>query len=198
MAQLFDGFRALRTYGKFQPSGLTYKQIWDKYQRLILEDVDDSITEEEIVARTCLKIMERSCKTNESIDKLFLKGSEDKHYRYGGLHSYRSSNNNKRNRDLQKISQTLESDVRKLLDPFSGGQSCRARGGNASSSSFTSTTTATSSSTATSCHRPHMTQQQYHALKHFALARRRQQLEAAAATATAEAEKLRQPNRRHS
>jgi hypothetical protein len=167
LATLFDGFRALRRYGKFQPSGMSYDQVWDKYQRLILEDVDDSITEEEIVARTCLKIMERSCKTNEHIDRIFLKNDGRSH---AGAHN---GSRRKRDRNLQKISQTLESDVRKLLDPFSAGQSptCRGRGMGRSSS----------------CHRPQMTQQQYHALKHFALARRQQQLEAEEATAAAAA-----------
>eukprot|EP00529_Nitzschia_sp_RCC80_P023496 CAMPEP_0113501732 /NCGR_PEP_ID=MMETSP0014_2-20120614/33125_1 /TAXON_ID=2857 /ORGANISM="Nitzschia sp." /LENGTH=468 /DNA_ID=CAMNT_0000396367 /DNA_START=827 /DNA_END=2233 /DNA_ORIENTATION=+ /assembly_acc=CAM_ASM_000159 len=177
MAQLFDGLRALRTYGKFQPQGLTYSQIWDKYQRLILEDVDDTITEEEIVARTCLKIMERSCKTNAGIDRLFLKNHHHGHHH---LHdgSSSSSTSSKRNSDLQKITQTLESDVRKLLDPFSEGQQqvCRARGRGSGSSS-------SSSSAAATCQRPHITPQQYHALKHFALARRQQQLEAFAAAA---------------
>ena len=170
MAQLFDGFRALRTYGKFQPQGLTYSQIWDKYRRLILEDVDDSITEEEIVARTCLKIMERSCKTNAGVDKLFL----NKNHHHPHLHGSSISNNHKRSSDLQKITQTLESDVRKLLDPFSEGQHqvCRARGRGSSGSSSSG-----------ACQRPHITPQQYHALKHFALARRQQQLEDFAAAA---------------
>ena len=174
MAQLFDGFRALRTYGKFQPQGLTYSQIWDKYRRLILEDVDDSITEEEIVARTCLKIMERSCKTNAGVDKLFL----NKNHHHPHLHGSSSSSNHKRNSDLQKITQTLESDVRKLLDPFSEGQQqvCRARGRGSSGSSLSG-----------ACQRPHITPQQYHALKHFALARRQQQLEDFAAAAAASA-----------
>mmetsp|Transcript_29475 Transcript_29475/g.71153 ORF Transcript_29475/g.71153 Transcript_29475/m.71153 type:complete len:549 (+) Transcript_29475:667-2313(+) len=178
MAQLFDGLRALRTCGKFQPQGLTYSQIWDKYQRLILEDVDDTITEEEIVARTCLKIMERSCKTNAGVDRLFLKNYHHGH-RHHDHHFLHGSSSSKRNSDLQKITQTLESDVRKLLDPFSEGQQqvCRARGRGSGSSS------SSSSAAGAACQRPHITPQQYHALKHFALARRQQQLEAFAAAA---------------
>ena len=33
-ASLYDGFRQFKRYGKFQPSGMSYDQVWDKYRRI--------------------------------------------------------------------------------------------------------------------------------------------------------------------
>jgi hypothetical protein len=104
-ASLFDGFRQWKRYGKFQTTGMSYDQVWDKYHKVIMEEesdgVDSYLTEEDVTAKICLKILERSCVSNEHVDRWVLP-REDQGER----------------EDLQSIAQTLESDVRKLLDPM--------------------------------------------------------------------------------
>lgn len=123
-AGAYDGFRQLQRYGKFQPSGMSYDQVWDKYRRqtyLEKGNGDDSSiatrqslpssawSEEELVARTCMKIIESSCRTNPRIDQLALRGGQTQ-----------SSSNAKLGRaDMKKIAKTLEDDVRRLLAPYS-------------------------------------------------------------------------------
>lgn len=152
-ANLFDGWRQFRKYGRFQPAGMSYDQIWDKYRSLIEEDLEDDIrTEEEIVAQTCLKILERSCKTNERIDQIFLTPKN----------AIQLNDNEQAQEDLRRIALTLEMDVRRLLDPTSwDGWEEDAEG------------TAPSSHHQRSDGMGHVTQQQYHALKLFLMLRRR-------------------------
>jgi hypothetical protein len=129
-ATAYDGLRQLRRYGRFQPQGMSYDQVWDKYRRLTdMETADGKSrqqqpyditdtgaaagwSEEDLVAKICLKIIESSCRTNPRIDQLALQGR-------GGGH-----NNNAREDDelgrayMQRIAQTLEEDVRRLLAPY--------------------------------------------------------------------------------
>jgi hypothetical protein len=112
-ASLFDGFRQWKQYGKFQTNGMSYDQVWDKYHKLIMEEKEDDfaangggddsyyLTPEDVTAKICLKILERSCVSNEHVDRWVLP-PEDQGERA----------------DLQSIAQTLESDVRKLLVPM--------------------------------------------------------------------------------
>jgi hypothetical protein len=104
-ATLYDGFRQWKRYGKFQGSGMSYDQVWEKYQKAIMDDCShrnfDDLTEQDVTAKMCLKILERSCTTNERIDRWVL-SPEDEEQR----------------EDLARITQTLETDVRKLLDPI--------------------------------------------------------------------------------
>lgn len=149
-ATVFDGWRQFKRYGRFQPSGVSYDQLWEKYRHSIEEDLEDDImTEEEIVAQTCLKILERSCKTNDRIDKMFLTPKT----------ASKLNDNEQAREDLRKIAETLEMDVRKLLDPLSWDdhgdegkhEKMRHRGNGLGQ----------------------LTQRQYHALKLFLLSRRR-------------------------
>jgi hypothetical protein len=100
-ACMYDGFRQWKKYGKFQTCGMSYDQIWLKYQKLILEETSSvgDLTEDDYTAKICLKILEKSCVTNERIDQWVLPPDtpEQRH-------------------DLQQIAQTLEHDVRKLLN----------------------------------------------------------------------------------
>jgi len=80
MATAFDGFRHLKTYGNWSSKGLSWEELWVKYedqvkQEMVLELLDDDEEEEEcdISNLVCLKILERSCITNQQIDKLVLK-----------------------------------------------------------------------------------------------------------------------------
>lgn len=101
-ANLYDGFRQWRRYGSFDTGGMSYQQVWEKYSTMILEECqgEEGLTEEDVAAKICLKILERSCKTNEMIDKLVL-----------SKHSVEDQ------RDLEHFTSTLEKDVRKLLQP---------------------------------------------------------------------------------
>lgn len=70
----YDGVRQLKKYGKFQPAGMTYPQVWQKYEAAILEELDgDELrSDDDVTAKICLKILEKSCATNEGIDRLVL------------------------------------------------------------------------------------------------------------------------------
>ena len=80
-AQLFDAYRAFKKYGKFQPCGMSYEQLWDKYYKQVvneerkrnrqLPDSDDDVT-----AKICQRIIEKSCQTNEFVDNLVLSHAE--------------------------------------------------------------------------------------------------------------------------
>lgn len=171
-AYLFDGFRQWRKYGRFQPNGVSYEQLWIRYYEEngkhnkteeeweyllsemddgsidniddiddIIDDIDDAVTEDEIIKRTCQKIFEKSSTTNEAIDRFFLKEynvnatrtySEDimeKHTSHeddgiGGKNGRGKRWRKRKTRKdryndllLERITETLERDVRKLIEP---------------------------------------------------------------------------------
>jgi hypothetical protein len=125
-SMLYDGYRSWIKYGKWKSSGMTWEQVWNKYEDQVLNEVknntttttaeqqqqlqqqqmfttfssgrkDDDVTaatttnveipaiasllgrddyslnDEELTARICLRILERSVVTNDAIDRLFLK-----------------------------------------------------------------------------------------------------------------------------
>lgn len=98
---LFDGFRQWKKYGQFDMNGMTYQQVWDKYENLILEEIaeDDSYGEEDVTAKICLKILEKSCTTNERIDRLVMRESHEER------------------QEIDYVKAQLEKDVRDLLQP---------------------------------------------------------------------------------
>ncbi|KAG7372446.1 hypothetical protein IV203_018589 [Nitzschia inconspicua] len=168
-ASLFDGFRQWRRYGRFQPDGMSYEQLWDKYYHQQLEQVgsqlhefrnsdasndednlylDDTVTEEEIISQTCQKILEKACTTNEMVDRMVLHNKR-KHDREDSARQHRND------LLLKRISRTLQRDVRKLLDPS------RLESDN---NDF-------------KAHRRSMTPQEYHALKLFALSQKQAEAE---------------------
>ncbi|KAL7508382.1 hypothetical protein ACHAXN_009173 [Cyclotella atomus] len=100
-SMVYDGWRQWRRYGKWKFDGMTWEQIWDKYENQILKEtvmVDkngndrlsldgeesdgmesavimtegEGLNDEDLTAKICLRILERSVVTNEMIDKLFL------------------------------------------------------------------------------------------------------------------------------
>ena len=137
LANWYDGFRALKRYGRFQMEGMTYDQVFDKYYRRSTMERALSVsrnrtdererrrtrnrktpnrdtsewTEEDIVTQTCMKILESACRTNPLIDRMTLTESQQRNHRS-------SDRERKSLEDLEKIAQTLEDDVRKLLDPY--------------------------------------------------------------------------------
>jgi len=106
-AYAIDGFRQWKRYGKFQPKGMSYDQVWNKYEEQIglelIEDDQQDLTDDDVTAKICLKILERSCKTNENIDKWVLSGKNSKDKEEDEL--------------LHAITAQLERDVEELLDP---------------------------------------------------------------------------------
>lgn len=163
-ANLYDGARQWRRYGRFQPAGMSYEQVWDKYYS---QWCDACGSEEEVVSKTCKTILEKSCQTNEMIDRWLLSPSGSSH---GGdaLAAHGGDAERRRRGDmlLREIAQTLEMDFRRILDPFSPEEEDDDE-------------EAADSALDGGRHRhqarkprPHLTQQQYHALRHFALALR--------------------------
>ncbi|KAL7464596.1 hypothetical protein ACHAXS_004932 [Conticribra weissflogii] len=97
-SMLYDGFRQWKRYGKFDHRGMTWEQVWRKYEDQVLREAveermgdnelktelderttalmeyyADALDDEELTTRICLRILERSVVTNEAIDRLFLK-----------------------------------------------------------------------------------------------------------------------------
>jgi len=156
LAKWYDGYRQWKTYGRFQIEGMSYDQVWDKYyqrstserrsrQRIRARERrdgddnynDDNWTEEEIVALTCLKILESSCRTNPLVDQMTLGKRAEKKNKRGRyrmknkiMNDEKEYNDNddddecnlmddeRERENLEKIAKTLEIDVRKLLDPY--------------------------------------------------------------------------------
>mmetsp|Transcript_81578 Transcript_81578/g.236524 ORF Transcript_81578/g.236524 Transcript_81578/m.236524 type:complete len:405 (-) Transcript_81578:51-1265(-) len=112
LAALFDGVRTLRKYGRFQPVGMSYEQVWEKYESQVLEDLElleasedsDDVQDKNIIAirQVCLKILESSCRTNSNVDKWVLPPDPSEQ---------------KDSEELMQIAQTLENDVQSLLHP---------------------------------------------------------------------------------
>jgi hypothetical protein len=100
-ATLFDGFRQWIKYGKFQAHGMTYDQLWEKYSEKICAESES--TEEHV----CLKILERSCVSNEGVDKLVLKKKNNHHH----------NEEDAQQRLLESIHAQLEKDMYQLLLP---------------------------------------------------------------------------------
>ena len=105
-SMLYDGYRSWRRYGKFRVGGMTWEQVWNKYEDQVLKEAMEELEEaaavgegdssnddllsssvgsmaaredfddEELTARICMRILERSVATNAAVDKLFLKRLE--------------------------------------------------------------------------------------------------------------------------
>jgi hypothetical protein len=103
----YDGFRQLMRYGKFQEQGLSFKQLWDKYEAKIMKEMDtEGLTSQDVAAKICLEILERSCRTNEGVDRLILRPSD-----------VQAMEDHKQ--DIDNLTQQLEKDVRAILEPGS-------------------------------------------------------------------------------
>ena len=102
-SMVYDGFRHWKKYGKFDAGGMSWEQVWRKYEDQVLREAFQEVgagdgfldagasndpferadlDDRELTARICLRILERSVTTNEAIDRLFLKrvfddGQED-------------------------------------------------------------------------------------------------------------------------
>lgn len=82
-AMAFDGFRHFKKYGKWSSKGMSWDEVWEKYALEIQEEIlmssenIDGLTRSDLTKQVCLRILERSCKTNDAIDRMFLKEEMD-------------------------------------------------------------------------------------------------------------------------
>jgi hypothetical protein len=129
VANLYDGFRQWKKYGQFHCHGMSYQQLWDKYASVILHDAHtnrDDLTVEDVTAKICLKILERSCQTNPAVDQLVNCPQDD--YCSSTMSavptpststlSTDDSDDDDVVDDLKFITAQLEADARSLLRPF--------------------------------------------------------------------------------
>jgi len=108
-AQTLDGVRSYQQFGKFQTKGMTYSQIWSKYERIIMDEIgdEDDVDDDALTAQICLKILERSCHTNSHIDNIFLQSGE----KLGASDAMMKE----QMQDLSTVIGQLEREVRDLL-----------------------------------------------------------------------------------
>lgn len=107
-ANLYDGFRSWRRYGKFNCQGMSYQQVWEKYAAAIGDEADSTASEEVTAAKIGLKIMERACATNPMVDSLVLSEKQLEES---------ESKNVLTAQELKSITRQLEQDVQNLLFP---------------------------------------------------------------------------------
>jgi hypothetical protein len=172
MAMVYDGFRSWRDWGTWNVEGMSWEQIWFKYETQILQEymmeeeeglftpfgedeeglkldiMSDGSTkdrivglggmtanelEEEITAQICFRILEKSCTTNASIDKLLLqdlKESPEFKTRNRGKRKKRILRRRNAERDIAKIASKLERDMEELLESNKQLQLSSSRGPN--------------------------------------------------------------------
>lgn len=160
-SMLYDGYRSWRRYGKWESSGMTWEQVWNKYEdqviREVMEELEDCAVEEatklfnrdgseegesccvtsreelddeELTARICLRILERSVVTNGAIDRLFLhrlaQDEEERDVTSAECAKEESRKRRKRQErqrrrklaiqaDLRSIEEEFDDDIRELL-----------------------------------------------------------------------------------
>jgi len=121
-ANFYDGWRQLWKTGNFRMKGVTYRQIWEKYyHQVVLEELESSsassplikendsidglLSLEDVSERISIRILERSCETNEMVDELCACLGDDQ------------CSNDEAMQMLQTITEQLEKDVELLLNP---------------------------------------------------------------------------------
>ena len=75
LAYVFDGFRHLKEFGTWSWEGMSWEEVWLKYENEIkteLSDYNPAIRKEGLTQEICKRILERSCATNAQIDQLLL------------------------------------------------------------------------------------------------------------------------------
>jgi len=99
----FDGFRSWKNYGKWNAEGLSWEQIWQKYEAEVLseeiEELEDDM--QALTQKVCLKILEKACASNALVDKMFLPDKPDPD----------------RASDVARIEQILDQEMQQLLKP---------------------------------------------------------------------------------
>jgi hypothetical protein len=123
---VFDQYRSLRDRGRLATSNtksMSWDEIWEKYEGQIVQDectevlrledgswqqqqkcsLLDEENQETLAMRIYLRILEKSCATNQAFDNLFLKKKND------------DEDDDGKNDELAAIAAQLEEDVRSLL-----------------------------------------------------------------------------------
>lgn len=72
MSILTDLIRHLLQKKKWRPSGLTFSELWDKYEKQ-LRSTHPHLSSEELHRQTALLILQKSCHTNPWIDHMTLR-----------------------------------------------------------------------------------------------------------------------------
>jgi hypothetical protein len=71
--QLYDGFRHLQSFGRWSWTGMTYEEVWAKYDRKIREELmmgGHHVDERELNRMISLRILQKACQTNPHFDKM--------------------------------------------------------------------------------------------------------------------------------
>lgn len=107
MAIAYDGFRHLKSHGSWSSKGLSWNEIWSKYEQQVKEEIEDIFHKgqaecADLSSLICLKILERSCVTNEHVDRLLLKQEP--------------SHNKSKGSDVVDLASRFEQDVREVLE----------------------------------------------------------------------------------
>jgi hypothetical protein len=88
---MFDGVRHVKIYGKWSSKGLTWDQIWEKYEQQVLEDLMASLKDgsedgthmvssanvKDLTTQVCKRILERSCSTNGLVDRVVMSNGKE-------------------------------------------------------------------------------------------------------------------------
>jgi hypothetical protein len=112
-ANLYDLYRHLIKYGEFGTTGMSYQQLFEKYAELCQTSDEQQV---------CSKILERSCVSNEYIDRLC------------GIDGQRCINDEKKTnkrrsqlwQELEDVAIQCEDDIKKLLQLSESLQNFRA------------------------------------------------------------------------
>eukprot|EP00565_Helicotheca_tamesis_P005792 CAMPEP_0185727832 /NCGR_PEP_ID=MMETSP1171-20130828/3405_1 /TAXON_ID=374046 /ORGANISM="Helicotheca tamensis, Strain CCMP826" /LENGTH=485 /DNA_ID=CAMNT_0028396469 /DNA_START=136 /DNA_END=1590 /DNA_ORIENTATION=+ len=131
LAMAYDGYRQWKNYGKFNVEGMSWDQIWQKYERQVVNEQaqrkeDEDVTErrkqaraleEDITEQVCLKILERSCISNDAVDRLILGHSRDE------VVVDKEAADRKRAKDFATITAKIQQDIDELLFQDEQGRS---------------------------------------------------------------------------
>jgi hypothetical protein len=119
LAMAFDSYRSWRREGNpLKTKGLTWEDLWDKYEAQIVEEECESeikqgkkclLDRDALMQRIYLRILEKSCATNQAFDKMFL--NEKKATIPVSTSSVTDMG------ELASIASQLETDVREILLP---------------------------------------------------------------------------------
>lgn len=104
MAVAYDGLRHWRKYGKWSSDGLSWDQLWEKYESQIIREHQLSHSTQFLKTQVSLRILESSCKTSKVVDKIVL----------------RDANNKKRKSDIARevlaVANQLDREIHDLLE----------------------------------------------------------------------------------
>lgn len=78
MAVIYDGLRHWRKYGKWSSDGLSWDQLWEKYESQIIQEHQQAHCTQFVKTQVSLRILESSCKTSKVVDRIVLRDVNSK------------------------------------------------------------------------------------------------------------------------